>query len=548
LFGCNCMLKLHSVTDGKDTLVPATEQLLREHKISVTSSTIAATIEEHPDYPSILSISDALQKWKIGNTCVQVEPDNLNDLPVPFIAYFQKAGGKFVTVKKITDQEVAYSKGGAGLVVRSREDFLKEWSGIALLAEPTAESGEQGYRDKRRQEWWRDHRISLMAIAVLVLVAARAFSAVPSGGLSAVLTMLTMLIKLGGVVVTGFLLWYEVDQQNPLLQKICSAGKKSNCSAVLQSKEARLFGWLTWSEIGFYYFTGTFLFLLLGSAGLPALGLVAWLNLAALPYTVFSVYYQRFVARQWCPLCLIVQGLLVLEFLDFYFAFWRQSWPHSLFNNGGIFLVFITSLLIPVFFWAFVKPFLIKSQNGDQYRKELMRLKHNPEIFEGLLVRQREVTQVPEGLGITLGNPQAAHTVIKVCNPYCGPCAKAHPLLEELLNENENVLVKIIFMATNEEHDRRAKPVRHLMAIFEKNDQRLIKKALDDWYLPEEKDYDVFAAKYPMNGELDRQNEKLAAMEAWCKESQILHTPTIFVDGHELPDLYAIGDLKDILS
>jgi protein-disulfide isomerase len=177
-----------------------------------------------------------------------------------------------------------------------------------------------------------------------------------------------------------------------------------------------------------------------------------------------------------------------------------------------------------------------------------MRLKHNSEIFEGLLVRQREVTQVPEGLGITLGNPQALHTVIKVCNPYCGPCAKAHPLLEELLNENENVLVKIIFMATNEEHNRRAKPVRHLMAISEKNDQRLIKKALDDWYLPEEKDYEVFAAKYPMNGELDRQNEKLAAMEAWCKESQILHTPTIFVDGHELPDLYAIGDLKDILS
>src|SRR5580658_987245 len=240
------MFKLHSMTVGKDSLVSATIQLLREHKIGVTASTVAATIEEHPDFPSMLSISDALQKWKIGNTCVRVDPENLDDLPAPFIAYFQKAGGEFVTVTKITDQEVVYSKGGSDLVARSREDFLKVWGGIALLAEPTGESGEKGYFTKRRQEWWRDNRVFLMTIISLALVAAWGLLSAALGGLQAALTVVVLVAKLAGIVVSGLLLWYEIDQQNPLLRQICSVGKQSNCLAVLQSKEAKLFGLLTW--------------------------------------------------------------------------------------------------------------------------------------------------------------------------------------------------------------------------------------------------------------------------------------------------------------
>ncbi|HEY2722735.1 MAG TPA: hypothetical protein VGI82_13465 [Chitinophagaceae bacterium] len=40
--------------------------------------------------------------------------------------------------------------------------------------------------------------------------------------------------------------------------------------------------------------------------------MISWLNIFALPYTLFSVYYQWKVAKQWCILCLAVQGLLLL--------------------------------------------------------------------------------------------------------------------------------------------------------------------------------------------------------------------------------------------
>ncbi|NJO25306.1 MAG: thioredoxin domain-containing protein [Bacteroidia bacterium] len=154
----------------------------------------------------------------------------------------------------------------------------------------------------------------------------------------------------------------------------------------------------------------------------------------------------------------------------------------------------------------------------------------------------------PEGLGIALGNPNASNTIIKVCNPYCGPCARAHPAIEELLENNHDLKVQIVFTATDDEKDKSAQPVRHLMALYEQNDKQLIQKALDDWYGADKKEYDVFADKYELNGEVETQGEKLKAMKAWCDEVKIEFTPTFFVNGFQLPDLYKIEDVKYFLS
>lgn len=120
------------------------------------------------------------------------------------------------------------------------------------------------------------------------------------------------IITLAGLFVSCLLLWYEVDRANPALQKICTGAKNVNCGAILNSKQAKLFGSISWSEVGFFYFSVSYLLLLL--QGYNALPLVAWLNIFALPYTVFSIYYQWRVAKQWCVLCLWVQAILVAQF------------------------------------------------------------------------------------------------------------------------------------------------------------------------------------------------------------------------------------------
>jgi len=106
----------------------------------------------------------------------------------------------------------------------------------------------------------------------------------------------------------------------------------------------------------------------------------------------------------------------------------------------------------------------------------------------------------------------------------------------------------MIFTAADDDEDMKAFPVRHLMAIAEKNNPVLLRNALDDWYNAKVKDYGQFASRYPMNGELAKQGQKLKAMKKWCGEVKITGTPTVFVNGYELPSQYRISDLKNLLN
>ena len=187
-----------------------------------------------------------------------------------------------------------------------------------------------------------------------------------------------------------------------------------------------------------------------------------------------------------------------MQLLTAFAAKWRTTLTISDVLKSG--------LLIPVLF-AYAIPFIVVSLFFPAYRSakesrrnktELQRLKDNPQIFEALLAKQKVITESTEGLGILLGNPNATHKIIKVCNPYCGPCAKAHIPMEVLLANNPDVQTRIIFSATNEDADIKSPPIRHLQAIAEIGEQQLTKQALNNWYLSEKKVYEVFAAKYTM--------------------------------------------------
>ena len=138
-------------------------------------------------------------------------------------------------------------------------------------------------------------------------------------------------------------------------------------------------------------------------------------------------------------------------------------------------------------------------------------------------------------------------TIVKVCNPNCGPCSRAHPELENLL-DNYDIQVRIIFNSQNKEADHTANAARHLMAIAQRGDHELTKRALDHWYGSERKNYEEFAALYPLrNEDLRAQDHKLEAMYGWVNAGDIRYTPTFFINGRKLPSHYKLQELKNIL-
>lgn len=457
-------------------------QLLKKLKVPVTNTTVIEQLENHPDYPSLLSISDSLKKWNVENMAIEVLPEKLEELPAPFIAHTKKGGGNFLLVTSVNGK-IEYLDDKGREKQKSKEAFLKEWSHVALLAEGSPASGEKNYSKHRKKEILQSSRIPLIIACSLLLVFL--FSYLQSAAGNPLWPSVMLLLKLAGAVISGLLLWFEVDKSNPVLKQFCTASKNTNCTAVISSKSSKLFNWLSWSEIGFFYFAGGFIFLLSSvSNHLSSFAVLSWLNLFTLPYIVFSVFYQWRIAKQWCPLCLLVQGILVAEFVVSYFGYWNTPQPFNFSTDQLIYL--LTSFLLPVFFWIATKKIYLTGQQGERYKKELSKLKYNKEIFNALLIKQKKISVSAEGLGILLGNPSAPHTIIKVCNPYCGPCAKAHAVIDEILKENEDVKVQVIFTAKNDEADIKFNPVKHFMALYQTNPKN-IHKVLDVWYGAEKK-------------------------------------------------------------
>ena len=123
-----------------------------------------------------------------------------------------------------------------------------------------------------------------------------------------------------------------------------------------------------------------------------------------------------------------------------------------------------------------------------------------------------------------------------------------HPDIHHLLEVMPNLQLQIIFTATSKEADSRSFPVKHFYAILEEYGVEVLDKALNDWYTSKEKDYHDFVNKYPVKGKLEKFDERLDEMAAWCHLNDISYTPTIFINGYELPGMYEVADLQYLLK
>jgi len=517
----------------------------------ISRSTLEKDIKWHPNYPSFLSISDVLCNHGIENITARFDKDKLQEIPTPFITevFGKKQLNQFTVVKEINAELVHYYDPETQRWSKIRIGaFEGKSSGNILMAEIEEPVKERDYEKKIADE--KREKLSQTMIVVCLpffLLFSAVFSFINIGS-AALLPALYASLTLAGVASTVLLLWYEVDQTNVALQDICTSGKKVNCGAILHSKEARIFG-ISWSTLGFIYFAGGLTLLLLSGIANPiTLKILSWITLVVTPYVFYSVYYQWRVAKQWCVLCLSVQVVLSLQCILTFIAGWHNI---ALSQNTKFLSLSITTLsafAIPFIIVSLLIPALRKATENSQLTQELQRLKHSPEIFTAVLEKQRAIEYSTDGLGITIGNPKGSIKIVKVCNPYCSPCARAHTPIEELIHNNPDLEVQVIFAVTNDENDPRSKPVRHLLAIDQIQEVGLIERALGDWYLSDNRDYEAFAQKYPMNGELIKQKDKISAMNEWCNKTEIQFTPTFFVNGYQLPTNYSVHDLKYFLS
>lgn len=503
-------------------------------------------IEENPHYPSLLSLSESFDRLQISNNAYEVTAEELLYLSPPFVAFVEvpRVGGDFITVTSIDETRVGFLYKHNKVQVQPLADFLLTYRNIVWTADLSASMNnttiEREYSIERRARMRKVYWSIGLAILLVLLVLNRFDGQYWLAFLG--IAMPTLL----GVALTATLLTYEFKKSASIVSNLCSTWAKTNCDAVLDSRHSRI-GRLSWSEIGLLYFSTITLWLFYPGADFGAkIPLLALSSVAAISYVPFSIYYQWRIVKQWCLFCLLVQALLVAEFIwgAFFFTHffpwnWRvllQSWP----------IAFIC-ILTPILLWYAIKPILKKASEAGNQSIAYKRLLNNTALFQGFLQQQAPAPPGWQDLGILIGNPSATHTIVKVCNPYCAACAKAHPKLQALSGMHDDVNVRILFGVRNNPQDLSYIAVHRLLTIASQNDSVLTAKALSDWYGSGMQDPASFFLSYPVPDQGLSHDDMMESMRSWVRQAEVMHTPSYFVNGYRLPEFYNIEDLAHLL-
>jgi len=519
----------------RDNLTTILAEFTKKINIPISAERISEELLIHPDFPSLLAMSDVLSSMNIPNKSFYAEPNELQDIPCPFIVH-NKFNSAFLLVSKIEGEQVLIFDEKRKYFNISKKELEIFFNGVVFTAEPSTlvNRNYSGIRNFVQMPL-------IITLLFLMLIAALASDTRYFENVNWMLLMLT-LFKGAGIITSVLLLLQSVDSNNNLIQKICKGGKKTDCNAILSSSAATVFKGLSWSEVGFYYFTATGILTLFCDPS-KYIQTLLYLNIVSLPYTFYSIYFQARIVKKWCVLCCTIQVLLWLEFIPL-LLLTRSPLKLPLFHDS---INVIIAFLLPVISWTLLKPIILIAELVAPMRLQLQQSKYNSTLFNNLLHSKPKYSQPKDEWSIVIGNSKPTHIITMVSNPYCQPCAEAHKRLEKLLEQRKDLQARIVFTAENSEHDIKTPVSRHLMSLNNLNDKSIVKGALSDWYERGQKDYHDWSKSYPLeqnpanNYQLDQQRE-------WCKIAQITSTPTLLINGRLLPNLYQLSDLKYILE
>ena len=460
---------------------------------------------------------------------------------------------EFAVVTNIGYDKVEYLSEKGSSIKLLIDNFLKLWTGVVLLTETYGKSREGDLVLNQRKQFFARLRLPVIITVLLSLAAWVMYRNLAIAPIPPINYSILTLLYIAGCTVSVLLLIQTIDKDNPLVNKICAlANTNSHCNDVLESPAAKLFGIISWSEVGFVFFSVNLLCLLFDS---QVTELMLWINIAALPYTIWSVYYQGKIAKQWCVFCLSIQALLWLCFITLFTAGVSLNLM-KLTNIPYINLIHsIVFFALPIIGLWFAIPFIKKAHLLSPVIQELNSIKANEHIFEAVLKTQNKIEIGENVKSIVFGNPEASFEITMVTNPYCGPCALMHQKLEALLMQYSDFLqLNIIYAVgnyktedsetTKQFAEKRNQAISVLTGIYLKYGVENSMPIYKEWYDGAKNDIDSFIKKYPVDTEKARVDEIMSYHNEWCEMVKIEGTPTIYVNGYELPNWYKVEDLK----
>lgn len=334
--------------------------------------------------------------------------------------------------------------------------------------------------------------------------------------------------------------------KSELLNSFCNLTASTSCTSVVDSKKWKIFEIFNFSDLSIIFFSFQFLgllfFLFINPSSVIAYFSIQKIALiCSIPILLTSIYYQKIVEKKWCPICLVIIAIVILELL--YILFLVQS-PvvihlHNLIISGFIFVTV-------AFGWITLKKLLILQKELKEFQLKGLRFMRNYEIFKNNLLASNSIenSTMESEESIILGNPQASLKIMMVTSPFCGFCKEAHYTIKEIVAKNYGkVCFDIRFNFSEVNSDQKTKKIyQQLMSIYFNQGQEKFMSILHDWF--ENRDESKLK-KTTEKSSIDelKLNLILEKQYKWNQIAGINYTPTVFINGYLWPKQYEINNL-----
>ena len=289
-------------------------------------------------FKTLFGVTQLLKEYGVETQGYDVtDKEEISSLPVPFIAQTQ---GGLVIITGVGGSTIRYLTQGLPEQM-PLEEFLPVWTGLTLVARVLPGAKEPDYGAHRRMELFNKGKTWLLWILAGLLMA---YLYVFNGLWHYWSVWALTAIDCFGLWLTYMLVQKSLNIKNATADKVCGVLQEGGCDSILKTDASSFFGIFSWSEVGFTYFGVSLLMMLIAPQTIHWLAII---NICCLPFTVWSIWYQKFRAKHWCTLCVSVQLSLWLQFVCYLLGGWTAPvFPLSLgfFTLGATFVAVLLLL------------------------------------------------------------------------------------------------------------------------------------------------------------------------------------------------------------
>ena len=478
-------------------------------------------ITAHADYPALTAVVDFLDAGNMGYQAVHTDASYINEFNYPLLAHIKQPGNEYL---HIIENSKSWDE---------QKETTQHWSGVTIFPEKNTswknEENTAAINTAKKQQTifaaWCGIGILLFALSVYFR---------PEIGYN-----LFGLLSLLGVFVGAVAFATELGIQSDAVKQVCGAVSKGGCETVLKSKLAKGIAGFTPSDAAVVYFATQFALYITSAYFTSIASILPYLALAGIAVAAVSIYTQAVVIKQWCALCLGIAAVLILQASVAAFIIGTISSTSILLFAAAA--IFFTAILLPI------KTLLKNNIAAKPKLAELKKWQSDTNIFLAQLEKEQTVDTTIWENDLVLGDANAPILITVACNPYCGPCAKAHKQLDDMLEKYRGkIKVQVRLLFRNEDPSNSltiaTKAILQKTKTASNNDE--VKEILSSWF--ELMDYDKWAAIWKPNTNLIVENE-MNKNANWIKESGIIATPTFFINGKKLPRRYDLQAVEKLI-